>query len=142
GFDVAGEVVDEVVLGQPAEAARGGEQMRERRRHGPLREKRAERLALVETERSDVDEAEDVRWGRAERRDDLTAIGVSDNDRGAVLELEHLSQPRHVVDERVERELRGSDLEAVCLEAFDDAAPAGPVGPGAMNENDVGPAVH
>ena len=46
--DVGGEVVDEVVLGEPAEAARVGEQMRERRRDRSLREQRAERLALVE----------------------------------------------------------------------------------------------
>src|SRR5439155_23522988 len=41
-----------------------------------------------------------------------------------------------------QRELRRPHLEALFLEAFDDAAPAGPVGPGAMNENDVRPAVH
>jgi hypothetical protein len=58
--DVGGEVVDEVVLGEPAEAARVGEEMRERRRDRSLREKRPERLTLVEAERGDVDEADDV----------------------------------------------------------------------------------
>src|SRR5229473_1422800 len=116
--------------------------MCERRRHGPLREKRTERLALVETERGDVDEADDVWSVSAERGDDLAAIGVAGDDRGTVLELEHLAQPRDVLGQRVERELRRSDLEAVCLEAFDDAAPGGPVGPGAMDENDVRSAVH
>src|SRR6266852_2144924 len=72
----------------------------------------------------------------------MAAIGVSDDDRGSLLELEHLAQPRDVVCERAERKLRRSDLEAVCLELFDDAAPAGPVGPGAVDKNDVRSAVH
>ena len=105
-LDVGGEVVDEVVLGEPAIAARVGEQMRERRRHRPLREQRAERLALVEAERGDVDEADDVRSIGAERGDDLAAVGVSGDDRRAVLELEHLAQPGDVVGQRVQWELR------------------------------------
>src|SRR5712691_6440843 len=116
--------------------------MRERRCDRSLREKRPERLTLVEAERGDVDEADDVWSVRAKRRNDLAAVGVSDDDRRAVLELEHLAQPRDVVCERGQRELRRSDLEAVCLEALDNAAPAGPIGPGAMDENDVWPAVH
>src|SRR5438128_8561296 len=116
--------------------------MCERRRDRLLREKRPERLALVETECGDVDEAHHARCVRAKRRDDLTAVGVSDDDRRAVLELEYLAQPRDVVGERAERELRRSDLEPFCLEALDDVAPAGPVGPGAMDENDVRPVVH
>jgi hypothetical protein len=73
--------------------------MRVCRCDGPLREKCAERLALVEGERGDVDEADDVRCVRSEGRDDLAAVGVSDDDRGAVLELEHLAQPCDVVGE-------------------------------------------
>jgi DNA-binding HxlR family transcriptional regulator len=41
-------VVDEVVLGEPAEAARVGEEMRKRRSDRPLREERAERFALTD----------------------------------------------------------------------------------------------
>ena len=140
--DIGGEVVDEVVFGEPAEAARVGEQMGERRRDRSLREKCAERFALVEAERGDVDEPDDVRCVRAERGDDLAAVGVSDDDRGALLELEHLAQPRDVVGERAQRELRRSHLEALRLEALDHAAPAGSVGPGAVDENDVRPSVH
>src|SRR5712691_4621035 len=116
--------------------------MCERRRDRPLREKRPKRLALVETECGDVDEAHHARCVRAKRRDDLAAVGVSDDDRRAVLELEYLAQPADVVGKRGQRELRRPHLEALCLEALDDAAPAGPVGPGAMDENDVRPAVH
>ena len=79
--------------------------MRERRGDRPLREKRSERFALVEAERGDVDEGDDIRRVGAERGDDLAAVGVSDDDRGAVLEVEHLAQPRDVVGERAQREL-------------------------------------
>src|SRR5438132_10612079 len=116
--------------------------MRERRRDRTLGEKRSERFALVEAEGGDVDEADHIRGVGSEGGDDMAAVGVYDDDRGAVLELEHLAQPRDVVGKRAERELRRSDLEAVCLEVLDDAAPAGPVGPGAVDEDDVGPTVH
>src|SRR5262245_6685742 len=53
-----------------------------------------------------------------------------------------IAQPGDVVGERGQRELRRSHLESVRLEALDDAASAGPVGPGAVNEDNVGPAVH
>jgi len=39
----------------------------------PLREQRADRLTLVEPERRDVDEADDVRCVGAERGDDLAS---------------------------------------------------------------------
>src|SRR5262249_59774799 len=46
--DVGGEVAGEVVLWQPYEPAVVDDLVRESRRHGPLREQPAERLALVE----------------------------------------------------------------------------------------------
>src|SRR5207244_388341 len=104
--------------------------MRERRCDRSLREKRPERFTLVEAEGGDVDEADDIRGVGSEGGDDLATVRVSDDDRGAVLELEHLAQPYDVVGERAERELGRPHLEALCLEALDDAAPAGPVGPG------------
>jgi hypothetical protein len=87
-------------------------------------------------------EADDVWSVCSERSHDLAAIGVPDDDRRAVLELEHLAQPCDVVGERAHGELGRPYLEAICLEAPDDAAPAGPIGPGAMDENNVWPAVH
>jgi hypothetical protein len=77
-----------------------------------------------------------------ERRDDLAAVGVSDDDRRAVLKVEHLAQPRDVIGERAERELGRPHLEAVVLEALDHPAPTRPVGPGAMDENDVRATAH
>src|SRR2546430_13972416 len=58
-------------------------EMLEGRRARPLREKRPERLPLVQAERGDVDKADDVWSVCAERGDDLTAVGVSDDDRRA-----------------------------------------------------------
>ena len=123
-------------------AAAGDPDVRERRSHRSLREQPSERFALVESERRDVDEPDDVRRIRPERGDDLASIGVPDDDRRAVLEIEHLAQARDVVDERGQRELRRSHLKALCLEALDDAAPGGAVGPGSVDENDIWPAVH
>jgi hypothetical protein len=58
---------------------------------------------------------------------------VPDDKRWTVQELQHLPQAGDVVGERAQWELRCSDLEAVGLQALDDAAPAGPVDPSAMN---------
>ena len=139
---VAGEVIDEVVLESQPKPRASVNMCASAGVTGPLGEKRAERLALVEPERRDVDEADDVRRLGTERGHDLAAVGVSDDDRRTVLELEHLTQAGDVVGERAQRELRRSDLEAVGLQALDDAAPARPVGPCAMDENDVRSTVH
>jgi hypothetical protein len=67
---------------------------------------------------------------------------VSDDKRWTVLELEHLPQAGDVVGERAQWKLRRSDVEAVGLQALNNTAPAGPLGPRAMNQDDVRPAVH
>jgi hypothetical protein len=110
--------------------------VRERRGDGPLREKRTERFALVEAERRDVDQSDDVRRVCAERRDDLAAVRVPDDDCRTVLEVEYLTQPGDVVGQRAQRKLRCSDLETLRLQTLDDGPPAGPICPRAMNEND------
>ena len=66
GIDVGREVGDEVLLGYPGEALLVDDQMRQRRRRRPASEQRAERFALVESERRDVDQPDDV--GRVGRR--------------------------------------------------------------------------
>ena len=48
-----------------------------------------------------------------------------------------LSQPGNVIGQRALRELRGDDVVAVGLQALDDGGPAGPVGPRAVDQNDV-----
>jgi hypothetical protein len=60
GVDVAGEVVDEVVLGQPREAEVVDREVGECRSRLPASEKRADRLSLVESEGGDVDESRRV----------------------------------------------------------------------------------
>jgi hypothetical protein len=56
--------------------------------------------------------------------------------------VEHLTQPGDVVGERGQRDMGRPYLESVRLEALDHSAPAGHVGPGAMDENDVHRAGH
>src|SRR4029078_7612411 len=67
---------------------------------------------------------------------------MASDDRRALLQPEHLTEARDVVDERAERELRRSHSEAVCLQVLDDSAPRGSVGPGSVDENDVRQALH
>jgi hypothetical protein len=69
-IDIAGEVVEEIVLGDPAEALRIDIDIRHRRSRRTLLQQRADRLALVEAEAGDVDEANDVR--RAGAREVMT----------------------------------------------------------------------
>ena len=55
----------------------------------------------------------------------------------ATSELEYLAEPRDVVGERAERKLGRPHLESPTLKAFDDAVPAGALGPGSVDEDDV-----
>jgi hypothetical protein len=73
GLDIGGEVPEEIILGNPAEALRIDIDVRHPGGRRPLREQRADRLTLVEPERRDVDEADDVRCVGAERGDDLAS---------------------------------------------------------------------
>src|SRR5580658_1308777 len=67
---------------------------------------------------------------------------MSGDDGGAVLEVQHLAQPGHVIGQRGQRELGGGDVVAVGLQALDDAAPAGAVSPCAMDKHDVRLSIH
>src|SRR5260370_24963259 len=89
-------VADEVVLGQPAEAVGVGDQVRQRPRRRSLGQQRAERFALIQAERRDVDQAGDVRRVRAEGGQDLAAVGVPGDDGGAGLAVPHPAQPAPV----------------------------------------------
>ena len=81
--------------------------------------------------------ADDVWRIRAQRSDDLTAVGVAGDDGRAVLAGQHLAQPGNVSVQRGLRELGRGDVVAVGLQALDDRAPAGAVGPCAVNEDDI-----
>ncbi len=58
------------------------------------------------------------------------------------MEVQHLAHAGDVVGQRGQRELGCGDVVAVGLQALDDAAPAGAVGPCAVDENDVRSSIH
>jgi hypothetical protein len=116
--------------------------VRQRRGYRSLRQQAAQRFTLVKPERGDVDQARDVRRIRAQGGHDLAAVGVPGDDGGAVLEVQHLAQPGHVVGQRGQRELGRGDMVTVGLQAFDDVAPARALGPCAVDENDIRSGVH
>jgi hypothetical protein len=60
-IDVGGEVVDEIVLGEPGEALVIDVEVRERGGGWALLQKRADRFALVKPKRRDMDQTNDVR---------------------------------------------------------------------------------
>ena len=90
-LDVAGEVMDEVVLAQPAEPLLVGDHVLQRRGHRAGRQQAADRLTLVEPEGRHVDQPGGVRRVGAEGGHDLAAVGVARHDRGAVLQVQHLT---------------------------------------------------
>jgi hypothetical protein len=91
--DIRGEVVHEVILGNPGEALLVDLQVREGRGRGALREQPADRLALIQPERRDVDQADDVGRVRPQGGDDLPAVGVAGHDGRPVLAVQYLAQP-------------------------------------------------
>jgi len=78
-------MVDKVLFRQPGEALLVDVQVREGRGRGTLRQQSADRFAFLKTEGRDVDQASDVRWVRAQSRDDLAAVGVASDNGRAVL---------------------------------------------------------
>jgi len=60
GVDVSREVLDEVFLGQPREAVLINVEMRQGRTRRCLLQQGADRLALVQPERGDVDQTDDI----------------------------------------------------------------------------------
>jgi hypothetical protein len=126
-------VVHKVVLWQPGEALLVDAEVRQCRGHWSLRQQRADRFTLVQSEGRDVDQADDVGRVRAQRGDDLAAIRVAGDEGRAVLAGQHLAQPGDVIRQRGQRELGCCDVVAVGLQALDDGAPTGAVGPGTMH---------
>jgi hypothetical protein len=96
--DIGREVVDEVVLGQPGEALGVDVEMRQGGTPRCLVEQGADRLALIESERGDVDQANDVGRVGAERGDDLAPVGVPGNDGWPVLASRATSSASLVIE--------------------------------------------
>jgi len=86
-FDVTGSTsaakIGEVLLSEPDETTVIDGLVDQRRRHGPLCEQRAERLAFVESEGCDIHQAGDAWRVGTEGGDDLAAVGMADDDRRA-----------------------------------------------------------
>jgi hypothetical protein len=136
-IDIGREMVEEIVLGQPGVTLLVGNYMRDRRRRRSLRKQRPDRFALIEAEPGDVNNPDDVGGVRAQRCHDLAAVRMSGQDSRAVLHDQHLTEPRNVIRQRAERELRCGDVISVRLQPLDDATPTGTVGPSAVYEDDV-----
>ena len=101
------------------------------------RDQRLHRLALVRHERRDEHESDHVGRIRSELGDDRATIRVTDDDRGAVLDREHLADGGHVILEGPQRDLHGGHLEPIRLQGLDDLVPARSVCPCPMDEHDV-----
>jgi hypothetical protein len=92
-------------LWQPGEALIVGADMCQRGRRLALAEQGADGFALVEPETGHVDKSDNVRSVRAQGGHDLATVGMGGDDRGPVLEGEHLTQPCHVVRQGREGDL-------------------------------------
>src|SRR5205807_10394655 len=64
------------------------------------------------------------------------------DDGRTVLEVQHLAQPGDVIGQRGQWKLGGGDVVAVGLQALDDGAPTGAVGPGTMHQHDIRESIH
>src|ERR687898_2600427 len=64
---------------------------------------------------------------------------MAGDDRGPVLDGEHLTQPRHVVRQAREGELRSRHVVAGLLNAPNDTSPTGAVCPRTVDQNNVHP---
>src|SRR2546423_6452682 len=71
-----------------------------------------------------------------------TSTRVAGDDGRAVLGGQHLAQPGDVIRQRGQRKLGCCDVVAVGLQALDDGAPTGAVGPRAVDKDDVRYRVH
>ena len=91
---------------------------------------------------ADVDQPDDVRGVVAEGGDDLAAVGMAGDDRRAGLQAQDVTQTFDVVGDGAQSELRRGDVVAVGLQALDDGAPARAVGPGAVDEDEIGRVGH
>jgi hypothetical protein len=101
----------------------------------------AERLALVEDERGDVDEADRVRGGRARDRDHGAAVGVADEQDGPVDLADEARDVLGVGGEPAQGVRRREHRDAAGLELLDDRRPERRVGEATVNEDDGGDVV-
>src|SRR5436309_331328 len=67
----------------------------------------------------------------------VARVGVGGDDGRACLTGQHLAQPSDIIGQCVQRKLGCGDGVAIGLQALDDGAPTGAVGPGAVDKHNV-----
>ena len=98
----------------------------------------AERLALVERERRDVDQSDRVRGAGPGDGDHRTAVGVADQQDRPVDLVDVAGDVLRVVGQAAQRIRRRENRHIVGLQLLDDRRPERGVGKAAVNENDRG----
>src|SRR5207237_8217939 len=73
---------------------------------------------------------------------DLATVGVAGDNGRAVLAGQHLAQSSDVSGKLGDRKLGCGDSVAVGLQALDDGAPTGAVGPGTMHQHNIRERIH
>jgi hypothetical protein len=101
-----------------------------------LLEEITEDLAAGGREGGGVDERLDVRVAAGGLRDDGTAVGVTDQDLGALDAVKETADGRGVELQSQQRVGRGADGVAVAVQLVDHSVPARRVGEGAVHEHD------
>ncbi len=136
GLDVGGEGRREPGLVQHQVAVGRRQDRRHRAAGRRAVEHLLDRLAAVELEGRDVDQARDLRVV-ARLRDHDAAVRMADEHDGAVLRVDHGPGHRHVVGQRVRRVLHDGDVVALRLEQLVHGLPAAAVDEAAVHEDDV-----
>jgi hypothetical protein len=101
-----------------------------------LLEQITEDLAAGGREGGGVHERLDVRVAAGGLRDDGTAVGVTDQDLGALDAVKETADGRGVELQSQQRVGRGADGVAVAVQLVDHSVPARRVGEGAVHEHD------
>jgi hypothetical protein len=94
------------------------------------------RFAHVRREGRHIDQTRDLRVG-AGFGDDDAAVGMADENCRAVLPGQHSVHRRNVIPQRGQRDLDDANMVAAVGQDVVDAAPAGTVGEGTVDEQDV-----
>jgi hypothetical protein len=97
---------------------------------------RTQHLALVGGECGDEDEATDVAGHGGGVGDDRTAVGVTDQQNGAVDLVQHRREVGRVGGQAPQRDRRRDNGLAALLQQLDDSGPTGGVGERTVHQHD------
>ena len=122
------------ILGQPNPSAVVGLEFWCLRVRGIAVENVRDGFALVGRQGDHVDQCFEAWVARC--ADNAARVGVAGQDDGSFGSVDGSLDGAHVVIERGERDGSGGDVDPGLLQTGDDAAPARPVGPRSVDEND------